>query len=153
MLLRHPSKTFNHLVGVVAQVHHVKWLFRWRVKLYIFLFHGIWHRNFERRGRRRLAVDPPCVWQESAAADLPHVRQEGAELNPPCVRQEGTDVDPPRVQRKNLVLQGCTLASSEDQTCLQKLAGTFVVASSEEDLTPFHLSCHHLIPSARNFSN
>jgi hypothetical protein len=27
MLLRHPSKTFNHLVGVVAQVHHLKWLF------------------------------------------------------------------------------------------------------------------------------
>jgi hypothetical protein len=28
MLLRSPSKTFNHLEGVVAQVHHLKWLFR-----------------------------------------------------------------------------------------------------------------------------
>jgi hypothetical protein len=27
MILSHPSKTFNHLVGVVVQVHHLKRLF------------------------------------------------------------------------------------------------------------------------------
>jgi hypothetical protein len=27
MLLRHPSKTFDHLISVVVQVHHCKWLF------------------------------------------------------------------------------------------------------------------------------
>jgi hypothetical protein len=27
VILKNPSKTFNHLVGVVAHVHHLKWLF------------------------------------------------------------------------------------------------------------------------------
>ena len=41
VILRHPSKTFNHLVGVVAQVNDHKRLFWCRVKLYLFLLPGI----------------------------------------------------------------------------------------------------------------
>jgi hypothetical protein len=37
------------------------------------------------------------------------------------------------------------LAAREDQT--------FVVTSPQEDQVHFHLSCHHLVPSAMNFPN
>jgi hypothetical protein len=45
VILLNPSKTFNHLVGVVPQVHHLKQLFWWRLKLYLFLLPGIWCRK------------------------------------------------------------------------------------------------------------
>jgi hypothetical protein len=45
LILWHPSMTFNHLVRMVAQVHHLKRHFWWRVKLCLFLLPGIWRRK------------------------------------------------------------------------------------------------------------